>query len=124
MIEPFVRHPKLLEILVNAIKTEQGHSIRREVIKVLGIVGALDPNKHKTIQIEVRSEKSEESSSGTTNQPSIDSLPGLGSEEYYLTVSVRSLMTILRDPSLSQVRHHYPTHYPCSLANPHLSLLQ
>jgi FKBP12-rapamycin complex-associated protein len=105
VIEPFVKYPKLLEILINEIKTEQGASIRREVVKVLGILGALDPYKHKTIQIEVRKEKSEETSAGPANQLPTDSLLGMGSEEYYLTVSVNALMKILRDPSLSQVTH-------------------
>jgi FKBP12-rapamycin complex-associated protein len=110
VIEPFIRYPKLLEILINEIKTEQGASIRREVVKVLGTLGALDPYKHKTIQIEVRQEKNQVAGAGdgvggSAHQPPHE-VSGMGSEEYYLTVSVGALMKILRDPSLAQVTRH------------------
>jgi len=104
VVEPFLKYPNLLDILINEIKTEQGPSIRLEVVKVLGIIGALDPYRHKIVQTEVRTDKSEDpSSSNLSNQLPTDSLAGLGSEEYYLTVSVHALMKILRDTSLSQV---------------------
>jgi len=106
VIEPFIKYPKLLDILINEIKTEQGSSVRQEVVKVLGILGALDPYKHKTIQMEVRKKKSDEASTGgPANQVPADSMSGMASEDYYLTVSINALMKILRDPSLSQVRH-------------------
>jgi FKBP12-rapamycin complex-associated protein len=114
VIEPFIRYPKLLEILINEIKTEQGPSIRREVVKVLGTLGALDPYKHKTIQIEVRQEKNlvagaGDGVGGSAHQPPHE-VSGMGSEEYYLTVSVGALMKILRDPSLAQVITRHTAH--------------
>ncbi len=114
VIEPFIRYPKLLEILINEIKTEQGASIRREVVKVLGTLGALDPYKHKIIQIEVRQEKNQvvgagDGVGGSAHQPPHE-VSGMGSEEYYLTVSVGALMKILRDPSLAQVTTRHTTH--------------
>jgi FKBP12-rapamycin complex-associated protein len=106
VIEPFTKYPKLLDILINEIKTEQGSSVRQEVVKVLGILGALDPYKHKTIQMEVRKKKSDEASTGgPVNPVPADSMSGMASEDYYLTVSINALMKILRDPSLSQVCH-------------------
>jgi len=47
VIDPYVEYPNLLVILINFLKTEQQGSIRRETVKVLGILGALDPYKHK-----------------------------------------------------------------------------
>ncbi len=47
MVEPYHKYPSLLDILFNFLKTEQTRGIRREVIRVLGLLGALDPYKHK-----------------------------------------------------------------------------
>ena len=57
VIVPFHRYPNLLDILLNIIKGERTPSIRREVIKVLGILGALDPHKHKMNQLAARSKE-------------------------------------------------------------------
>ena len=46
VIDPYLKYPNLLGILINFLKTEQQLSIRRETMKVLGILGALDPYKH------------------------------------------------------------------------------
>ncbi|CAG8540856.1 14593_t:CDS:10, partial [Acaulospora colombiana] len=47
VIEPYQKYPKLLTILINILKTEQSSSIRRETVKLVGILGALDPYRHK-----------------------------------------------------------------------------
>jgi hypothetical protein len=47
VIEPFVRYPRLLEILLGLVKTETQPQIRLEVLRVLGILGALDPYRHR-----------------------------------------------------------------------------
>ena len=46
MIEPYHKYPNLLDILFNFLKTEHTRGLRREVIRVLGLLGALDPYKH------------------------------------------------------------------------------
>jgi len=46
VIEPYHRYPNLLDILFNFLKTEQTSGVRREVVRVLGLLGALDPYKH------------------------------------------------------------------------------
>ena len=46
VIDPYLKYPSLLGILINFLKTEQQPSLRRETMKVLGILGALDPYKH------------------------------------------------------------------------------
>lgn len=47
VIDPYIKYPALLNILIGILKTEQSGSIRRETVKLLGILGALDPYRHK-----------------------------------------------------------------------------
>lgn len=49
VVKPFSDFPQLLDILVNIIKTEQQGALRKETIKLLGILGALDPYKHEVL---------------------------------------------------------------------------
>ena len=55
MIEPYHKYPNLLDILFNFLKTEHSCDMRREVIRGLGLLGALDPYKHT--QHQQRNEK-------------------------------------------------------------------
>jgi hypothetical protein len=70
VIEPFVRYPRLLDILLTLVKVciricrrkrlqnthtyilqgESQQSLRLEVLRVLGILGALDPYKHRQVR--------------------------------------------------------------------------
>eukprot|EP01133_Synstelium_polycarpum_P000171 gene171-204_t len=109
VIKPFSKYPTLLAILLNAIKTERITSIRREVIKVLGILGALDPYKHKMSELGQRREdpkllddKSTTTLANASSSTTADSVTiSPSSEDYYPTVAITALMKILRDPSLS-----------------------
>lgn len=47
VVKPYNDHTTLLDVLLNLLKTEQQPIIRREAIRVLGLLGALDPYKHK-----------------------------------------------------------------------------
>ena len=47
VIQPLVDHPELLKILGRILKTEVTPPVRREVLKVLGILGAIDPYRRK-----------------------------------------------------------------------------
>lgn len=47
VIDPYVEYPQLLPILVNIVKTEQTGFLRKETIKLMGILGALDPYRHQ-----------------------------------------------------------------------------
>lgn len=51
VIQPLVDHPSLLGILGRILRTEFTQGVRREVIKVLGILGALDPYRRKVCVI-------------------------------------------------------------------------
>ncbi|EXX76507.1 Tor2p [Rhizophagus irregularis DAOM 197198w] len=103
VIEPYQKYPQLLSILINILKTEQSPSIRRETVKLVGILGALDPYRHK---ITIASSEDSLSDPKTTNTDVTLLMIGLGpsSEDYYPTVVINALMKILRDSSLNA--HH------------------
>jgi FKBP12-rapamycin complex-associated protein len=47
VIKPYTNHPELLDILLKTLRTEQSSAMKRDVLKVLGILGAVDPYKHQ-----------------------------------------------------------------------------
>lgn len=50
VIAPYNEYPQLLGLLLKLLNGELVWSTRREVLKVLGIMGALDPHAHKKNQ--------------------------------------------------------------------------
>ncbi|KAJ7429881.1 phosphatidylinositol 3-kinase [Mycena galericulata] len=104
VITPLVDHPQLLQLVGRILRTETTPIVRREVVKVLGIIGALDPYRRKS--------KSDDSGSSeiamtavnqvALNQPSAST----ASDDYFQTVVMAALLAILKDPSLS---NHYHT---------------
>ena len=102
VIEPYLIYPNLLDILIGILKTEQNVPIRRETVKLIGILGALDPYKHKmTFPLD---ESLNDKSGGTTDVSLMIFGMGPSSEDYYPTIVMNALNKILRDPSLSA--HH------------------
>ena len=95
VVEPYLKYPALLDVLISILKTEQALPIRRETMKVIGVLGALDPYRHK-IAANVET-ISNEPADGMSNVLSV----GPSSEEYYPAVAIRSLMKILKDSSLN-----------------------
>ncbi|RWR77912.1 serine/threonine-protein kinase TOR isoform X2 [Cinnamomum micranthum f. kanehirae] len=110
VIAPYNEYPQLLGLLLKLLNGELAWSTRREVLKVLGIMGALDPHVHKRNQQNlpgIHGEVTRAASDTGQHIRSMEELPtDLGpsfatSEDYYATVAINSLMRILRDPSLS-----------------------
>ncbi|KAG9440008.1 hypothetical protein H6P81_020173 [Aristolochia fimbriata] len=110
VITPYNEYPQLLGLLLKLLNGELAWSTRREVLKVLGIMGALDPHAHKRNQQSLQGSHGDVTRAASdTGQHirSMEELPtDLGpsfatSEDYYATVAINSLMRILRDPSLS-----------------------
>lgn len=99
VLEPYLAYPSLLDILIGILKTEQAPAIRRETVKVMGVLGALDPYRHKIAArtTQVATDDSADSMSGLL-------LVGPSSDDYYPAVAIRTLMKILRDTSLNV--HH------------------
>ncbi|KAI3919103.1 hypothetical protein MKW98_016656 [Papaver atlanticum] len=110
VIAPYNEYPLLLGLLLKLLNGELAWSTRREVLKVLGIIGALDPHVHKRNQRSLPGSHGEViRASCDTSQHirSMDELPmdlwpsfATSEEDYYPTVAISSLMRILRDPSL------------------------
>ncbi|BDA44527.1 Serine/threonine-protein kinase TOR [Coccomyxa sp. Obi] len=129
VMTPYIEYPQLLGVLLRMLNEGEGsHHVRREVLKTLGIIGALDPHTHKVNQADLQGEgKLEREGVRPQRQlPPDGALPGetlgalggdeLGgdllsstglvtsSEEYYPTVAINALMRTLRDPAMSS--HH------------------
>ncbi|KAI5965219.1 TOR1 [Candida pseudojiufengensis] len=103
VIQPLLDYPQLLGMLVAILKSDNSIEIRRETVRLLGILGALDPYKHREVEQNSKSIPAEQ------NAPPVDVallMQGMSpsNEEYYPTVAITNLMKILKDPSLSL--HH------------------
>ncbi|SSD60463.1 probable Serine/threonine-protein kinase TOR2 [Saccharomycodes ludwigii] len=104
VIQPYLDYPQLLGILLNLLKTESSQNIKRETVKLIGVLGALDPYKQRELE-----RNSSEKVSVEQNAPPLDVsllMKGMSpsNEDYYPTVVIGTLMKILKDPSLSL--HH------------------
>ncbi|KAI9816376.1 MAG: phosphatidylinositol kinase- protein kinase tor1 [Phylliscum demangeonii] len=101
VIQPYFDHPKLLTLLINIVKTEQTGSLRKETIKTLGILGALDPYKHQQILVKAADARS----TAEADRPADLSVLMAGltpsHEEYYPQVAIGALIAIIKDSSLS-----------------------
>lgn len=106
VIEPYLEYPELLELLQSIIRTE-GHRgpLRQETIKLMGILGALDPYKYQ--QVEQRRPDVQRRVEATQMTDISLMMTGLtpSNKEYYPTVVINALLHILKDNSLS-------THHP------------
>ncbi|KAF8034900.1 hypothetical protein BT93_C1046 [Corymbia citriodora subsp. variegata] len=114
VITPYNEYPPLLGLLLKFLNGESAWSTRCEVLKVLGIMGALDPHMHKRNQLMLPGSHGEVARAAvdsgqhiqTMDEVPMDLWPSFAtSEDYYSTVAINSLMRILRDPSLAS--HHH-----------------
>lgn len=113
VVTPYHTYPHLIDILINFLKTETDILVRRETIRVLGLLGALDPYKHKMNRglIDSQSDNilisfSDIKVDDYNDLSTAEMLVNMGNmlEEYYPAVAISTLMKILRDPNLAQ--HH------------------
>lgn len=102
VIQPLLDYPQLLGLLVNILKSETSTIVRRDTIRLLGILGALDPYKHR----EVERKGHDAETVARQNAPPIDMellMKGKSptNDDYFPTVVIRTLIKILRDNSLA-----------------------
>ncbi|KAK3265871.1 hypothetical protein CYMTET_25479 [Cymbomonas tetramitiformis] len=123
VVLPYIDYPPLLSILLRLLN--ENSVTRFEVLKTLGIIGALDPHSHKMNQLNMKGEGNLPADGvrgqrqvqegeippqrdGEDHELVVELLPSSGlatsSEEYYPTVAINALMQVLRDGSLSS--HH------------------
>uniref|UniRef100_A0A7S3R516 Serine/threonine-protein kinase TOR n=1 Tax=Dunaliella tertiolecta TaxID=3047 RepID=A0A7S3R516_DUNTE len=127
VMKPYMDFPQLLSLLLRILH-EGSPQQRKEVMKVLGIVGALDPHTHKVNQASLSGEGKLEKEGvrplrggvgpaapvdalgvdqeqGRGRGDDTDLLPASGlvtsSEDYYPTVAINALMRVLRDPAMA-----------------------
>ncbi|GER42126.1 serine/threonine protein kinase mTOR [Striga asiatica] len=111
VITPYNEYPQLLGLLLKLLNGELAWSTRREVLKVLGIMGALDPHVHKRNQLNLPGSHGEvtraacdpsQHTRSSMDEVPVDLWPSFAtSEDYYSTVAISCLMRIFRDSSLS-----------------------
>ncbi|KAL2759917.1 hypothetical protein ACRALDRAFT_1038929 [Sodiomyces alcalophilus JCM 7366] len=105
VIQPYLEYPQLLELLQSIIRTEdQRGPLRNETIKLIGILGALDPYKYQ--QVEQDGPDVQRSAEATQMTDISLMMTGLtpSNKEYYPTVVINALLQILKDNSLQA--HH------------------
>ncbi|KAF8966334.1 atypical/PIKK/FRAP protein kinase [Flammula alnicola] len=103
VIAPLMEYPQLLPLLGKILKTESNQPVRREVVKVLGILGALDPYRRKN---RPEDDTSSETAVAAVNQvPVAQHSTTSSSDDYFQTVVITSLLDILKDQALSS--HHH-----------------
>ncbi|KAG5734545.1 Phosphatidylinositol 3-kinase tor2 [Termitomyces sp. T112] len=101
VISPLADHPQLLELLGRILRTESNQAVRREVVKVLGIMGALDPYRRK---IRPEGEASETAVTAVNQVPINQNSGPAPSDDYFQSVVINALLAILKDQSLNV--HH------------------
>ncbi|KAF2000099.1 ARM repeat-containing protein [Amniculicola lignicola CBS 123094] len=102
VIEPYRDYPELMNILMNIVKTEPEGELRRETVKLMGTLGALDPDEYQKI-MELSPEKHLDAESQIVTDVSLI-MQGItpSNEEYYPTIVISTLMGLLKDTSLVQ----------------------
>ncbi|KAF1821278.1 TOR1 phosphatidylinositol 3-kinase [Dissoconium aciculare CBS 342.82] len=102
VIEPYNDHPELLTILINIVKNEAPGDLRRETIRLMGILGALDPYKHQQV-IEESSETNLRAEAEAESDVTLI-MRGItpSNEEYYPTVVINTLVAMLKEDTLKQ----------------------
>ncbi|BGP15830.1 hypothetical protein JCM10213_005686 [Rhodosporidiobolus nylandii] len=99
--DPYLDHPSLLGLLIGLLKTEPGQHTRREIIRVMGTLGALDPYRHSVVE-GISNDAYVEAFNPT--DPTHPSNIGPQHDEYYPTIAFSALLVVFNDPSLSD--HH------------------
>ncbi|KAJ7237528.1 atypical/PIKK/FRAP protein kinase [Mycena haematopus] len=115
VIAPLVDYPGLLPLLGRILRQDAGpggggggDAVKKEVVKVLGILGAMDPYRRKT-------GGEDESGGSETAVVAINRVPltssamisstGTSPDDYFQTVVVSALLRVLKDPASSG--HHH-----------------
>lgn len=113
VVEPYWKYPRLLDILLDLLKTEQAPNIRRKAIRTLGLLGAIDPYRHQVNlgsfgqSHKLLSSASENDLGGISYEISASEMLVNMSDQYddfYSAIAITSLIKIMKDQSL--IQHH------------------
>ena len=102
VIEPYKQYPDLLVLLKNIVKLEGAGPLRREAVKLIGILGALDPDEQEKLVEQSPENNLIAEAQAVTDVSLIMNGVTPSNEEYYPTIVINTLMNLLKDSSLTQ----------------------
>ncbi|OAL49589.1 ARM repeat-containing protein [Pyrenochaeta sp. DS3sAY3a] len=102
VIEPYREYPELMNILMSIVKTEPEGELRRETVRLMGTLGALDPDEYQKIMEQSPDKHLILEAQAVTDVSLIMQGITPSNEEYYPTIVISTLMGLLKDPSLIQ----------------------
>lgn len=102
VIEPYREYPELMNILMNIVKAEPEGDLRRETVRLMGVLGALDPDEYQKIMEQSPDKHLIIESQAITDVSLIMQGTTPSNEEYYPTIVISTLMSLLKDTSLVQ----------------------
>ncbi|UPX14327.1 Non-specific serine/threonine protein kinase [Ascochyta rabiei] len=102
VIEPYRDYPELMNILMSIVKTEPEGELRRETVRLMGTLGALDPDEYQKIMEQSPDQQLILEAQAVTDVSLIMQGITPSNEEYYPTIVISTLMGLLKDPSLMQ----------------------
>ncbi|GHJ88255.1 hypothetical protein NliqN6_4657 [Naganishia liquefaciens] len=105
VIEPYQKYPQLLGLLIRFLKTEKNQTIRRETIRTMGILGALDPYKHRILHDTTADPDADQSGAKVTDVMLLMNSGGTSPDEFYQRVAINALVQVLHDPT--NTTHHW-----------------
>ncbi|KAJ7858122.1 FAT domain-containing protein [Mycena olivaceomarginata] len=115
VIAPMVDYPGLLPLLGRILKQDAGtggtgEAVKREVVKVMGVLGAMDPYRGRCVSMNSEDESGSETAVVAINQvpltsSALVSSTGTSPDDYFQTVVVSALLRVLKDPGSSG--HHH-----------------
>ncbi|KAJ8107642.1 hypothetical protein OPT61_g8723 [Boeremia exigua] len=102
VIEPYRDYPELMNILMSIVKTEPEGELRRETVRLMGTLGALDPDEYQKIMEQSPDQQLIMEAQAVTDVSLIMQGITPSNEEYYPTIVISTLMGLLKDQSLMQ----------------------
>lgn len=108
VIEPYLKYPRLLDILLDLVRKEQAPSVRKRAIRALGLLGAIDPLRHQ-VNMNQADQFDKLLSSVSEDNPGTqlyeisasELLVGNPYDDFYPAIALSSLVKIMRDKSLT-----------------------
>nr|ODN92931.1 atypical/PIKK/FRAP protein kinase [Cryptococcus depauperatus CBS 7855] len=104
VIQPYVDYPQLMGVLFRFLRSETNLNVRQETIRTIGMLGALDPFKHKTLLGEVDVPIEEGPTSRVNDIVLLNNHNSSVNDEFFQTVVIHSLVNVLHD---STYKDHY-----------------
>ena len=100
VIEPYLQYPTLLHSLINIIKNENNPSVRLNVLRVIGVLGAINPDgkglrsiEHKLSALNANNNQRDDGMRDLVNSSS------LHTPEIYANVVILAVLRILQETS-------------------------